>query len=212
MSFGSISGIIGIYVLTFNSGIYPDIFSGILSDILFDIPCGIYCHIYSILTFSLAFILASFWHSIWRSLRAFYLASILIFSLTWALRSGARSCHPRHDGGRRREDGRKENAGRKKATPIKSRDPHLAGGQKDSQDLANTRFTSVHISSHWSASVHTCAHFVSTRNTQQGGRRSSFTQEVTQTTAGESIRPRATELLTQDTGTKVPNKKMEGNR
>ena len=40
------------------------------------------------------------------------------------LRSGARSCDPRQEGGREKE--RKK----EKATLIKSRDPQLAGGEK----------------------------------------------------------------------------------
>ena len=109
------------------------IYFGILSDILFDILSGIYSDIISgiyfdilsgildlasILTVYLASFQAFVWHSFWHS---FWHSEVR----PCPLRSGARSwgLSPRLP-----EEEKKEEAA--EATLIKSREPHLAGGQK----------------------------------------------------------------------------------
>ena len=120
---------------------------------------------HSVLAFYLMFysgiLSGNIWHLVWHSIRAFYLAPLLTFSLHghWDLALAVEgsavpteiwSSQLQSWAGRRKEKGRRKAGERRKenATLMKSRDPHLAGGEKDSQDLANTRFKLVHISSH----------------------------------------------------------------
>ena len=113
------------------------IYFGILSDILFDILSGTYSDIISGIYFDIlsgildlasiltvylasfqAFVWHSFWHSFWHSIWHSEVRPC-------PLRSGARSwgLSPRLP-----EEEKKEEAA--EATLIKSREPHLAGGEK----------------------------------------------------------------------------------
>ena len=113
------------FYLTFYSGTLSGIYSAILSGILaFTLAL--------FLAFYLTFYSGIFWHSLWHGdigtkicARGWWSGSA-----HWDLELEVAILHRKEEG-----EGKTEGRKKEKATLIQSRDPHLAGGEKDSQAL-----------------------------------------------------------------------------